>query len=116
MDEKPLPIDRSNIVGRDVLEGKTVHVDDVQSDPAITYITASMSQVGRTRTILGVPMLRESVPVGVLVFDEPWRSRAVHRRSRSHWSKTFADQAVIAIEKPGLFEAEQKRTEDLPNR
>ncbi len=111
MDEKPLPIDRSNIVGRVVREGKTVHVDDVQSDPAITYITASMSQVGHTRTILGVPMLRESVPVGVLVLTrgevEPFTGAQIAL------VETFADQAVIAIENVRLFEAEQQRTREL---
>jgi signal transduction histidine kinase len=111
MDSKPLPVDRSNIVGRVVLEGKTVQVDDVRSDTEITYVTASMSQAGPTRTILGVPMLRESVPVGVLVLTraevEPFTDAQIAL------VETFADQAVIAIENVRLFEEIQDKSRQL---
>jgi two-component system, NtrC family, sensor kinase len=66
LDRSPLTIDRGNIVGRVVLERKTVQVADFQSDPEITYLLPAM-RVGNVRTVLGVPMLREGVPVGVLV-------------------------------------------------
>src|SRR4029077_19853050 len=65
LDQHPLAIDRGNIVGRVVLEGTIVHVADVRSDPEFTLIPAS--RLSATRTILGVPMLRQGVPVGVLV-------------------------------------------------
>ncbi len=111
MDKNPLRIERSNIVGRVVLEGRTIHVPDIQADPEFAYLTATMSRLGMVRTILGVPMLREGVPVGVLVLTraavEPFTDHQIALVT------TFADQAVIAIENVRLFEDVQKRTEEL---
>jgi two-component system, NtrC family, sensor kinase len=108
-DKNPLTIDRGNIVGRVVLEGKTVQVDDIRSDPEFTLVRGSL--LGHTRTILGVPMLREGLPVGVLVLTrssiEPFTDKQIELVA------TFADQAVIAIENARLFEAEQQRTAEL---
>ena len=109
IDRRPLPIDRGNIVGRAVLGGTTVQVADVTADPEFTL--AELSQLGQTRTILGVPMLRQGVPVGVLVLTrgvvEPFTE------SQIALVTTFADQAVIAIENVRLFEDVQQRTEEL---
>jgi GAF domain-containing protein len=109
IDRHPLRIDRSNIVGRAVLEGATVQVADVEADPEI--ILPGLSRLSQTRTILGVPMMRQAVPVGVLVLTrgtvEPFSENQIALVT------TFADQAVIAIENVRLFEAEQKRTEEL---
>jgi signal transduction histidine kinase/putative methionine-R-sulfoxide reductase with GAF domain len=100
LDGNPLTIDRGNIVGRVVLEGRTVQVSDLQSDPEITYMLPA-ARIGDVRTILGVPMLRESAPVGVLVLTrstvEPFTDNQIGLVT------TFADQAVIALENARLL-------------
>ena len=109
MARNPLSIDRGNIVGRVVLEGKVVQVADIQSDSE--FIFPTMSQIGHTRTILGVPMLREGDPVGVLVLTrstiEPFTD------SQIALVTTFADQAVIAIENVRLFDEIQDKSRQL---
>jgi two-component system, NtrC family, sensor kinase len=111
LDENPLAIDRGNVVGRVVLEGRIIQVADVRADPEISDKLALVSRLSSTRTVLGVPMLRQGVPVGVLVLTrssvEPFTENQIALVT------TFADQAVIAIENVRLFEAEQKRTEEL---
>jgi signal transduction histidine kinase len=111
MDRNPLPIDRGNIVGRVVLEGRTVQVADIRSDPELSGKLREISEIGSTRTILGVPMLRESVPVGVLVLTrgavEPFTDNQIALVT------TFADQAVIAIENVRLFDEIQDKSRQL---
>ena len=109
MDLHPLAIDRGNVVGRTVLEGKAVQVVDILADPEFTFL--AMSEIGKTRTILGVPMLREGVPVGVLVLTRSAVEFFTYQQIEL--VQTFADQAVIAIENVRLFEAEQQRTTEL---
>jgi two-component system NtrC family sensor kinase len=109
LDLHPLAIDRGNIVGRAVLEGKAVQVADIRSDSEFTL--PRISEIGKTRTILGVPMLREGVPMGVIVLTrgavEPFTDNQIALVT------TFADQAVIAIENVRLFESVETRTREL---
>jgi GAF domain-containing protein len=102
---------RGTVSGRAVLEGRTVHIPDVLADPEYDYGEGQGQKVGGFRTLLGVPLLREGIAIGVLVL-----ARSVARPFTSQQidlATTFADQAVIAIENVRLFEAEQQRSREL---
>jgi signal transduction histidine kinase len=100
---------RGSIVGRTLLEGQTVHVRDVQTDPE--YDLGGVLALGDYRTTLGVPLLREGTPIGVLFLT---RTRVVpFTPQQIDLVTTFADQAVIAIENARLFDEVQARTREL---
>jgi GAF domain-containing protein len=107
--QHPRKADRGSITGRTALEGKVVHVHDVNSDPEYTWSEAQ--QLGGYRTVLGVPLLRDGNPVGVIIVAravvQPFTEKQIELVT------TFADQAVIAIENVRLFEDVQKRTREL---
>ncbi|HJU16118.1 MAG TPA: ATP-binding protein [Stellaceae bacterium] len=98
---------RGTLVGRAVQERKTVQIVDVRSDP--DYGRKDDARVGGFRSMLGVPLLREGVPIGALGLArarvEPFSEREIELVS------TFADQAVIAIENVRLFEELQTARE-----
>ena len=101
--------ERGSVVGRTLLDGKTVHVPDVQADPE--FAPSSARRRSDVRTMLGVPLLREGTPIGVFVLTRhmvrPFRAKQVELAT------TFADQALIAIENVRLFEEVQERTREL---
>ena len=100
---------RGSIVGRTALEGQPVQIVDVLADPE--YVLLDLQKIGNYRTVLGIPLLREGLPIGVLVLTRseprPFTNKQIELLT------TFADQAVIAIENMRLFEAEQQRTREL---
>jgi GAF domain-containing protein len=99
--------ERSNAAGRALLEGRTVHIPDADADPDYTFDTAGTG----IRSMLGVPMLREGVPIGVLALARsdvrPFTDKQIDLVS------TFADQAAIAIENVRLFDEIQDKSRQL---
>ena len=100
---------RGSVTARALLEGRTIHIHDVLADPEYTFLEAQKR--GGFRTALGVPLLREGSPIGVIVLTRP----AVRPFDDNHITlvTTFADQAVIAIENVRLFESVEARTREL---
>jgi two-component system NtrC family sensor kinase len=100
---------RGSIVGRVLLEGNVVHVNDVRSDPEYS-MTAIVEKMG-ARTVLGVPLLREGTPIGMFFImrrtTRPFTDRQIALAT------TFADQAVIAIENTRLLKELRERTEEV---
>jgi signal transduction histidine kinase/uncharacterized membrane protein len=101
---------RNTLVGRTALEGRTVHIPDIRTDPEYTWSEA-IERSGGVRTILGVPLMREGIPIGVFnlarVTVRPFTEKQIELVS------TFADQAVIAIENVRLFDEIQDKSRQL---
>ena len=105
----PVAPERGSISGRVMLEGKAVHVEDVEADPE--YWPKNFATLGELRTGLGIPMMRNGDPIGVLALMRtevrPFNAKQIEL------AQTFADQAVIAIENARLFDEVQAKTRDL---
>jgi GAF domain-containing protein len=105
----PVTPGRGTIAGRTVLECKPVHVSDILADPDYTMVNAQ--KLGGFRTMLGVPLLRDGMPIGVMTLlrntVQPFSDKEIDLAT------TFADQAVIAIENARLLNELRQRTSDL---
>src|ERR687891_1625568 len=95
-------------MGRALVERKPVHILDVQLEPEPA---ASIARRTGARTLLATPLLREETPIGGITiwrdFVQPFTERQIEL------VKTFADQAVIAIENVRLFKELEQRNDDL---
>jgi GAF domain-containing protein len=109
--ESFLPLVRGTVGGRSVLDGRTVHIADIQTEGDEFPNTSENARRQGYRTILSVPLMREGVAIGAIVLRRT-ETRLFSERQIA-LLQTFADQAVIAIENVRLFEKEEQRTREL---
>ena len=99
----PAPPHPGTASGRAILRRAVIHIPDIAADPE--YSASSVVKAG-VRTVLSVPMLRNGEPIGVInatrTYSRPYTDRQIELL------KTFADQAVIAINNVGLFNETQE--------
>jgi signal transduction histidine kinase/putative methionine-R-sulfoxide reductase with GAF domain len=100
---------RGSVTGRVALEGKPVQILDITVEP--DYALAEPMRRANIRTALGVPLLREGVPIAVLLMVR--RRVQVFTDKQIELATTFADQAVIAIENARLFDEIQDKNRQL---
>src|SRR5262245_38853963 len=111
MNEHPIPAkpDRGSVVGRVLSAGKAVQIEDTKADPE--FRMTNVPGFENVHTTLGVPLLREGKPIGMLVlmrgFVEAFTEKQIEL------VESFAAQAVIAIENTRLLNELRQRTDDL---
>ena len=104
----PMRPDSSQVSGRAVLSKSVARIEDALGDP--DYDQRFPAVLG-WRRMLGVPMLRKGEPLGVIVVG--WAEPGPVLKGQEDLLRTFADQAVIAIENVRLFQEVQARTAEL---
>jgi GAF domain-containing protein/DNA-binding response OmpR family regulator/anti-sigma regulatory factor (Ser/Thr protein kinase) len=105
----PRPPKPDSAVGRAILDGKMAHIPDVEADS--NYAFTDAARTVKFRSILAVPILREGSPIGAIAVS---RSVAAPFPDKQiQLLKTFADQAVIAIENVRLFQELETRNKEV---
>src|SRR5262245_15799638 len=101
IDPGGLPLTRDSVPGRALLDGATLHLPDLQAEADEFPVGDDLARRHGFRTVLNVPLMRDGVAMGVITLRrtevKPFTDRQVVLL------KTFADQAVIAIENVRLF-------------
>ncbi len=105
----PITPTRATVTGRTAIERRPVHIPDVLEDPEYDYPEAQ--RLGAFRSMLGVPMLRDGVVVGVI---SVWRTELdPYREAQIALVESFADQAVIAVETARLVRTVERQRMEL---
>ena len=109
MRENPFRPGMDSVTGRVALQGVTVHVADVGTDPLVSGFQRRISD--KVKTAMGVPLKQGGRVIGIIsvwhTHVQPFTERQIKL------VETFADQAVIAINNVGLFEEVQARTKEV---
>lgn len=105
----PITPTRATLTGRTVIDRKPVHIPDVDLDAEYDYPEAR--RLGGFRAMLGVPMLREGIVVGVV---DLWRDQPIPFTDEEiRLVKLFADQAVIALTTTRLVQTIERQRSEL---
>src|SRR5262245_7193005 len=103
--------DPHSLVGRAILDRTVVHTADVEHDPRLSAEARSRARLRGRRSAVQVPMLRGGQPIGVIGVSR--REPRPFSEAQIGLLRTFAGQAVIAIENVRLFTELQERNRDL---
>ena len=108
--EGPRVITRRSVPGRAIIDRQTIHIHDLAEEPKDDLQASFLRSLG-VRTVLSTPLLREGVAIGAIVIRRlevrPFTDKQIALL------KTFADQAVIAIENVRLFQEIQDKNKAL---
>jgi two-component system, NtrC family, sensor kinase len=105
----PIAPGRGSAAARSILSGAVEEIPDILADHDYEY--GAQAKIMNYRSIVAVPMLKDDRPIGAIAITQPHTGHFPERQI--DLLRTFADQAVIAIENVRLFEAEQQRTREL---
>src|SRR5262249_25124254 len=105
----PIPPGRASAAARSILTARVEEIPDVDADPDFEH--GDVARLMNYRSIVAVPMTKDGHPIGAIVLMRSQAGRFPDRQI--DLLKTFADQAVIAIENTRLFEEVQARNTEL---
>jgi signal transduction histidine kinase len=106
----PMPPDRDHLTAHAIRESRIIHTHRMHDDPAVPATSRELAIAQGYQTLLVVPMLREGQAVGAIIVA---KAEGPFSESQIELLKTFADQAVIAVENVRLFKELEARTGEL---